>query len=584
MPPKKTNQTAAGNLSDDSDLDDFFDELEDDEQDRKPKKKGPPESIDEILKGRIGKPYNVNLSTKTLHDMIHTGRVELEPDYQRDVVWTELKMIGLIQSLFMNFYVPPLIFAVQPNKQDGQTEHVCIDGKQRCTSIINFMDGKIPFISPHTKERYWYNKYSTHKGKQLPRELKSQFDLIQLAAVEYHDSTEDQQRDIFQRVQLGVQLSAAEKLQAHAGPYAKWIGELEKRYITAEGTLGGLLNWVMNRGRPFQNLLGSIALCRESTNSKIFAPSAAALRAFVERGDAPDQDYKNRCNMAFSIFVNIATNYFDLAFKTTTTTRIAPVEFWFSTYLIYSRMGFLSVRALAEEIGAMRAMIRKHVPGNVSANGLVFGLLSTQIQSIPKKRKLNEIPAAEQYEGDDDVDERNARAMKRSRRAEEDDPTYTEEWTERALASPTRTTTRAKATTTTTAAVHNKSSASNTPARLSPVAAAQTQVQARPAPVNVDAAQRPIAGLPTPRSATSTVQPPQNQQVYNQQPAVNNQQSANAQPGIGNTSQQWREYTEARVKKQYPESFQPQPQSQQQQQQPQQSYTQTAQQHQYYGR
>jgi len=48
--------------------------------------------------------------------MIHTGGIDLDAAYQRDVVWSESKMVGLIQSLFLvsqpilsfNFCIPLL--------------------------------------------------------------------------------------------------------------------------------------------------------------------------------------------------------------------------------------------------------------------------------------------------------------------------------------------------------------------------------------------------------------------------------------------------------------------------------------------
>ena len=33
--------------------------------------------------------------------MIHFGQVDLDPAFQRDVVWSSVKMMGLIQSIFM---------------------------------------------------------------------------------------------------------------------------------------------------------------------------------------------------------------------------------------------------------------------------------------------------------------------------------------------------------------------------------------------------------------------------------------------------------------------------------------------------
>src|SRR5262245_59529677 len=89
--------------------------------------------------------------------LIHEGHIDLNPPYQRgerdlikscfispnvsiDVVWPESKQIGLIDSIFRNFYIPPVVFAV--TKEDGEDVRVCVDGKQRLTSIQKFFDGQ----------------------------------------------------------------------------------------------------------------------------------------------------------------------------------------------------------------------------------------------------------------------------------------------------------------------------------------------------------------------------------------------------------------------------------------------------------
>ncbi|KAI0245516.1 hypothetical protein BJV78DRAFT_1262495, partial [Lactifluus subvellereus] len=68
------------------------------------------------------------------------GVIDLDPHYQRDVVWSEIRQIGLIDSVFRNFYISPIISAVSQSP-DGTERRVCIDGKQRLTSIQKFMDG-----------------------------------------------------------------------------------------------------------------------------------------------------------------------------------------------------------------------------------------------------------------------------------------------------------------------------------------------------------------------------------------------------------------------------------------------------------
>ena len=56
------------------------------------------------------------------------------PLFPPDVVWPEAKQIGIIDSVFRNFYIPPVIFAVN-SFEDGSETKTCIDGKQRLTSI-----------------------------------------------------------------------------------------------------------------------------------------------------------------------------------------------------------------------------------------------------------------------------------------------------------------------------------------------------------------------------------------------------------------------------------------------------------------
>ncbi|WVR03288.1 hypothetical protein IAU60_000279 [Kwoniella sp. DSM 27419] len=442
-------QTAAGPLSDDDydDLDDLVDELQSEDEngevkDKKPKFKGG--EMARILKGKLQKPRHVSISTKSLHEMIHMGGVELNPSYQRDVVWPPLKMISLIQSLMLNYYIPPILFSIEDGDDDRGEIRICLDGKQRCTSIQQFMDGLIPFISPATGERFWYTKFGTNKkGRQMPDSMKRDFDMIQLMAIEYDRLPDDTQRDLFQRVQLGVALSAAEKLQAVASPWATWILELEKRYILEPGTLGQLLSWENRRGKPFQNLLGLIMLVIEP--NKAVKPTAATMKHFISRSDTPEEGFKARVQMTLSLFVDLATRYFNAAFKTVNA-RVAPVEFWYIGYLIYTRMGNLSLATIASQIGTIRKMVHGAFEGHVFTNNQVTAFLLTNIKALPKKRKADERPAAEEYEGDEDVDARNVRAMKRSRRGEEEDPTYVGERTERTLLTPERVQTRNQAT------------------------------------------------------------------------------------------------------------------------------------------
>jgi hypothetical protein len=55
----------------------------------------------------------------------------------------------IIDSLYHNFYIPPVIFAVMWD-EDGEEVRICVDGNQRLTSIVKFLlDGHVrpsPFL------------------------------------------------------------------------------------------------------------------------------------------------------------------------------------------------------------------------------------------------------------------------------------------------------------------------------------------------------------------------------------------------------------------------------------------------------
>jgi hypothetical protein len=81
-----------------------------------------------------------------------------------DVVWSRNKMERLIDSLMHNFYIPPIIFgalvvvdevpvltrarAAVKRDNDGGEIKVCIDGKQRLTSLQQSVPRPVP-CTPH---------------------------------------------------------------------------------------------------------------------------------------------------------------------------------------------------------------------------------------------------------------------------------------------------------------------------------------------------------------------------------------------------------------------------------------------------
>ncbi|KAI9572171.1 hypothetical protein HD554DRAFT_2067582 [Boletus coccyginus] len=324
-------------------------------------------------------PSAMSYSAHELHTFIHEGYIDLNPSYQRDVVWPESKQIGLIDSIFRNFYVPPVIFAVQKD-DDGETVRVCVDGKQRLTSIQKFLDGLVPHRDARTKKSFWFVRSDAQKTTRLeiPDQWKRRFAETRITCVEYHNLPPGTEREIFQRVQLGMSLTAAEKLQAISSPWADWIGDLELRHVNCEGGLAEVLEWDTRRGRDFQCIAQMVFCCDLLPEQGL--PTAAKLEKWLLRVDKPNQAFMNNIGEVLNEFGYIATTPgLDAAFEQVDK-RVAPVEFVFIGALLYI-LREKSHHERANAVLHMRLRIREQFR-DVRNNGIVCKALWNFIDSL----------------------------------------------------------------------------------------------------------------------------------------------------------------------------------------------------------
>lgn len=160
--------------------------------------------------------------------------------------------------------------------------------------------------------------------------------------VEYHDLAPGTEREIFQRVQLGMTLTAAgmlflvkligahtapEKLQAISSPWAEWIADLHIRHVNSEDGLAKVLEWDTKRGRDFQCIAQMVYCCGSLPDQAL--PTAQKLERWLSRVDRPGDGFKSHIVDALNTFWHIAsTPELNAAFHRVEK-RVAPVEFVF---------------------------------------------------------------------------------------------------------------------------------------------------------------------------------------------------------------------------------------------------------------
>ncbi|KAI0776980.1 hypothetical protein BD413DRAFT_444302, partial [Trametes elegans] len=320
-----------------------------------PKGKGKTKTKGDYKVVHLLRPYRTTTYTaRSLYDQIVDNTIELDPEYQRDVVWTETKQVGLIDSLFRNFYIPPVIFAVKTH-DDGSETRTCIDGKQRLTSI-----------QLATNRKYWYRASGDEKRILLPKPLIQAFGNKQIVCVEYNGLNDDQEREIFQRVQLGVALTTAgtakyhhgcsQRMQAIPGPWPALIREVQSLVLGDEG-FGEDLDWGHDRGRDFSCLATIINLI-DTYPSTIF-PGAARLETWLSSLKPVPAKTREVVLETFRIFIALVKDKkYNTAFSKPS--RVSPIEFTMTGMLIFKYRNNYSLMQLSSAIWLMRADVRQH--------------------------------------------------------------------------------------------------------------------------------------------------------------------------------------------------------------------------------
>lgn len=404
-------------LSDVSDLTD----LSSDEDDFPPSKKRTAASKkgtkEYKITGVLRAPRTTSYTAKSLYDQIIDNAIDLDPEYQRDVVWPELKQSGLIDSMLRNYYMPPIIFAVS-TADDGSELRTCIDGKQRLTSIQRFMDGQIPHKDSFTNERLWYKSSATNaRRKLLPKQLIHQFANKQIVCVEYSDINPDQEREIFQRVQLGVALTPAERMQAIVGPWPTIIREIQSQ-VLGENGFQGYLDWGHARGRDFQ-CMASIGYLIEN-HPKPTVPSAPTLEKWLLKSDPVSPKLREDLLDTFRVFLVLARDQ-KYSRSLNKPTRVSPIEFVMIGVLIYLFRDRLSLTQLSSAIEKMRKDVRDDHQ-DIRANARIT---KHMVSFMSKRLKISELKT--DGEGDKPAAGRPIKAKKRKRVAEYDDDSEEEE-------------------------------------------------------------------------------------------------------------------------------------------------------------
>jgi hypothetical protein len=221
----------------------------------------------------------------------------------------------------------------------------------RCYEIFIPVDARTDFY------RWFCEALGTKRKNLLPPETQKLFLAKDFVTFQFSKLTQEQEEDLFARVQMGVQLSAAEKMRARSGPWQ----ELAKLFVEDFPMIYGLMK-DQSRGKDFQITLACFSQILEAGGS-VFKANHNALTKLLDSAEGVNDATKSHFAgvwKTFSELVELDPDIFTNANKYLTTVQtFAPIEMVGVTVLI-STYPERSHKLLWGDIKALRETLRKH--------------------------------------------------------------------------------------------------------------------------------------------------------------------------------------------------------------------------------
>lgn len=158
------------------------------------------EELDDLTGKRKIYTEQGDLEIESLLGKFQRGRLNIQPEYQRQFVWDKAKSSKLIESALLDIPLPVVYLS---EEKDGK-ENV-IDGQQRLTSFFSFIIGKLPDGSDFKLSGLKvFTELNGKKYNELSDELQDKIRYYKLRTIKFKkESDGDLQFEIFARLNTG---------------------------------------------------------------------------------------------------------------------------------------------------------------------------------------------------------------------------------------------------------------------------------------------------------------------------------------------------------------------------------------------
>lgn len=127
------------------------------------------------------------------NDWNSDSKLVIQPDFQRKAVWNKTSKVMLIDTILKK-YPMPKVFIQNTTEQKGRTIRKIIDGQQRITAILEFIDNKFCLEHPYN------GPFDGLVFSELPEIVREQLMQYMIDCNEAYGYTDEQYREIYTRL------------------------------------------------------------------------------------------------------------------------------------------------------------------------------------------------------------------------------------------------------------------------------------------------------------------------------------------------------------------------------------------------
>jgi hypothetical protein len=234
---------------------------------------------------------------ETIVGRIRKGVLDLQPNFQRGEVWSNVKKQKLIDSILREWHVPPIHII---KGVDGATD-VVLDGQQRLTAIRDFLNNELTVIGNIEPLDQRITALDGLKYRELSPEWQAKvnsFPIRQFLIVDFKPS---EPSELFYRLNQPVALTAAEQRNSFFGKPREQIKKLVEQ-MESSGLDKQFLGF-SNARMSYDDVLARVCVTLESGLSKKVGAGLLADR--YRSGDQFDPTAVERTSTAIALLGHI---------------------------------------------------------------------------------------------------------------------------------------------------------------------------------------------------------------------------------------------------------------------------------------